>query len=377
MKVLRILYLAAALALAGMLYAGAVQAQTVGDVPHGWQDTDGEGVPDGAELAGGTDPALGADDDYSPPIVKAPRVGENGFSVGETKPTFRWETGQGRLFKLQFSRRHDFKDKVMAYPRKGWLEDTGQAEMKFTPNKKIWKKITKKGSKIYWRVVSARKSKGPRLYSMFASIRITNPVAGLSPDMENYGSGEALPGFSWRNNGNTRFALFFTADPGGWRDLIRYPAKGWVTGNPVTLPEKVARKIRAQGNRISWFVLARRPGGYTRSQVAQFTLETYPEVLSPVGMVGDGRPVFTVDTRGYEKIKLEMARNSYFLGKGIIVLDEPLENPGDGTLLFQATGKDWKKVKEWGEYFFVRVTGTAGAGRITGEASKFYFDTGQ
>ena len=360
------------LILAALILGGSLHAEGLLDMPHGWQDTDGQGVPDAAELAGGTDPTSGSDDLYSPPIIKSPLVGENSFDLGVNKPSFSWETGQNKLFKLQFSHRHDFKKgTVTAHPRKVWLKGERDSQETFTPRKKVWKKITKKGDKIYWRVVGTNKKGGKRLFSMYGSLRITNPALSLLPDRQSFTPGEGLPDFTWDNNGNQRFALFFTADPGGRRDLIRYPEKGWLKAGPVRLPAKTVKKIRARGDEIYWWVQGTRSGGFTRSTLAHFTLESLPEVVFPVGEVVEDRPQLTVDSHGYDGIKVEICRNSYCLGKSLS-LKEPDQVLGNDLIRFRPSVRDWKEIKSWGPFFFIRAAGSSVNTKVIGKASKLY-----
>jgi hypothetical protein len=264
----------------------------------------------------------------------------------------------------------------MFHPRKGWINGKKDSQKTFTPGKKVWKKITKKGEKVYWRVVGMNRKGGKRLFSMYGSLRITNPALNLSPDRQSFTPDDDLPDFTWEGNGNQRFALFFTIDPGGRRDLIRYPEKGRLKIESARLPAKTVRKIRARGEEIFWWVQGTRSGGFTRSALARFTLESFPEVVFPVGQVTEDRPDLTVDSHGFDGIKVEICRNNYCLGKSLL-LKEPDQVLGNDLIRFRPSGRDWKEIKSWGPFFFIRAMGSSLDTKVVGNTRKLYVRTPQ
>jgi len=90
-----------------------------------------------------------------------------------------------------------------------------------------------------------------------------------------------------------------------------------------------------------------------------------------VGQVAEERPNLTVDSRGYGSIKVEICKNSYFLGKSLL-LKEPEQVLGNDLIRFKPSGRDWKAIKSWGPLFFIRVIGSSDGTKIIGKTSKLY-----
>ena len=85
----------------------------------------------------------------------------------------------------------------------------------------------------------------------------------------------------------------------------------------------------------------------------------------------DSRPQLTVDSHDYDGIKVEICKNSYCLGKSFL-LKEPAQVLGNGLVSFRPSGRDWREIKGWGPFFFVRGVGSSVGTRVVGKTSKLY-----
>ena len=132
----------------------------------GLEDHDLGGTSNGAEAANGSDPDDGGLDDelVVPPTIVGPLPSAPGFEPVSTDVwsplSFDWSVGSYDKFVLEFDKTPFFANPVrQAYV----LKPVGVSSLSGQEIGGLWKKITKKGRVVYWRVVGKEFNNGGKL----------------------------------------------------------------------------------------------------------------------------------------------------------------------------------------------------------------------